>query len=77
MTILQNPKYTPQRLLNKAMELMGFETDTALANAMGMDRQAIYKVRARHIAVGPALLWRLHLLTGIDGKTLMEWGGVE
>lgn len=77
MKDLTDPKYTPQHLLNKAMELMGFTTDTALANAMGMDRQAIYKVRARHIAAGPSFLWRLHLLTGVDGKTLKEWGGME
>lgn len=77
MKDLTDPKYTPQRLLNKVMELMGIKTDYALANTIGVDRQAIYKVRAREKAIGASLLWRLHLLTGIDGKTLKEWGGIQ
>lgn len=77
MKDLHDPKYTPQRLLNKAQELMHCDTDTALAAGLGMSKHYLYKVRARKLGIGAEFLWRLHLLTGIDGKTLKEWGGME
>lgn len=77
MTLLENPKYTPNILLNRIIEMLELPSDAALARSISMTTSYVCKIRQRQIPIRETMLWRLHILTGVPAKTLMEWGGVE
>jgi hypothetical protein len=59
MTGVAKPKYTVflrHRIFATAIALAGFESDYALAKAMGVNRSTVSRVRAGELMPGPAFI---------------------
>lgn len=53
---LTDPKYTPNRLLNRAMEFLGVETDSQLSSALEFDQAIISRTRKHKSAISYGLM---------------------
>jgi hypothetical protein len=76
MNLTENPKYMPNHLLDKVMEMFELDTDKALAHRLKVHPTSISKVRRREIVLGDVMLLALHDLTGLPAKELRKWGGM-
>jgi hypothetical protein len=71
ITMVQNyqeeiPRYDPDNLLDVLRANLNLKNDAALARALEVSSPIISKIRHRHLAVGGALLIRIHEVTGLD-----------
>jgi hypothetical protein len=71
ITMVQNfqeeiPRYDPDNLLDVLRANLSLKNDAALARALEVSSPIISKIRHRHLAVGGALLIRIHEVTGLD-----------
>lgn len=74
---LNNPAYSPNRMLNQIMEMKGFNSDLQLAAAMGMHRARVCRLRARKENLSATFLLALHDLTGLPAKKLREMAVIQ
>lgn len=57
--------YNPDRLLNALIEYLQLKNDAALSRALEVAPPVISKIRHRRLAVGAALLIRMHEVSGL------------
>ena len=59
-TLINNPSYDPNRLLDAMLKTMMLKNDAALSRRLGVTQPKISKVRHRSTPVSADLLIRLH-----------------
>jgi hypothetical protein len=62
--------YEPNNLLDCVIACMGFTSDAALCNALGVWPSVISKIRHYQIPIGASLLIRMHDMTNLTIKDL-------
>jgi plasmid maintenance system antidote protein VapI len=72
---MQSPTYTPNRLLNRAMEMLGIECDATLARKLGFHPHEISHMRAKRRYIGGEMLIRIHEMTGLTITEMRELMG--
>ncbi len=63
--VTQEREYDPDRLLNALIEHLRLKNDAALARALEVAPPVISKIRHRRLAVGAALLIRMHEVSNL------------
>jgi len=61
---LDNPDYTPEKLLDTMHARLGLKNDAALARLLELPPAVVSKLRRRQASITAALLVRMHDITG-------------
>ena len=61
---LDNPEYTPGRLLDTMLDRFQFKNDAALARALELPPSVVSKLRRKQASITAAILVRMHDITG-------------
>ena len=69
---LHSTDYDPDNLLDALLDRMQLKTDAALAEALGVARPFISKIRHRKLPVGPTMLMRMHEASGLSIQALRQ-----
>jgi hypothetical protein len=75
--ILNQPWYDPNNLFDTLIARMGLRSDASLSRVLNMPASLISNMRRRRIAVGLAILVRIHEVTGLSIKELRLLTGDE
>lgn len=67
--------YDPNRMLDAVMDLLKVRTDAALSRMLDVSPPIISKIRHGRLAVGAAILVRLHEETGLPVRELRDLMG--
>ncbi len=70
VSLLQNPNYDPNNLLNVLLEKLQLKNDVALSNVLGVHPPVISKIRHRMLPVGAALLLKMHEASDVSIRNL-------
>lgn len=73
---LTSPTYTPNRLLNKAAEFFGVETDAELSRALEFHQAILTRIRKRKAPVNEFLMVRIMDRTNWPIKQVRELAGI-
>lgn len=68
--------YQPERLLNMLHEVLQVTNDAKLANELKIEPSTISKIRNRWDQVTPALLLRMHDVSGLTIENLRDLAGI-
>lgn len=74
---LDNPDYTPEKLLNAMHDRMGLKNDAALARLLQLPPAVVSKLRRRQASVTAAILIRMHDITGWSISDLRALMGLK
>jgi plasmid maintenance system antidote protein VapI len=74
---LDNPDYTPARLLDAMIERLGLKNDAAIARTLELPPAAVSKLRRRQASITAALLVRMHDITGWSISDLRALMGLK
>lgn len=67
--------YDPDNLLNKLIEKLSLKNDAALSRALEVAPPVISKIRHRRLPVGASLLIRMHEVSELPVRELMDLMG--
>lgn len=73
---LQDPAYTPNRLLDRVAEHCNARNDAALSYLLECNHGALTHIRQRHTAIGPWLMVKIMDVTGWHVQTVRELMGM-
>lgn len=76
-SLLKNPRYNPNKLLDIVTEKLGLKNDAALARELEITAPVISKTRNFALPVGPCLALRIMEATGASMKDLYRWMGMQ
>jgi len=76
MNILQNPEYTPAKLLDWMHGVLHLKNDAALSRALKVAPPVISKIRRKALPVGDSMLVKMHDLTGLPIENLRKQMGI-
>jgi hypothetical protein len=71
-SLISQPGYDPDRLLDAMLEKLHLKNDAALCRALEVAPPVISKVRHRRLPVGASLLIRLHEVSDLSVSQLRE-----
>lgn len=74
-SLMQLPTYDPNKLVDALITRMKLKNDAALSRALEVAPPVISKIRHRRLAVGAALLLRMHEVSELSAKDLRELMG--
>ena len=69
---LHSTDYDPDKMLDALLDKLKLKNDAALADALGVAPPAISKIRHRKLAIGPAMLMRMHEASGLSIQELRQ-----
>lgn len=75
-SLLKNPGYNPNALLDIVIKKLDLKNDAALSRALRVAPPVISKVRSHALVVGPNLALRIMEATDITPSDLYQWMGV-
>jgi len=75
-SLLKNPAYNPNALLDIVIKKLGLKNDAALSRMLQVAPPVISKTRSRALVVGPNLAIRIMEATDITPSDLYRWMGV-
>jgi plasmid maintenance system antidote protein VapI len=74
---LENPGYAPAVLLDAVTDHFSLKNDAALSRALGLPPPVISKLRMKAVAITPAILLRIHDVTGFSISDMRAMLGVK
>lgn len=74
---LDNPHYNPGAMIDSLIAIMKLDSDAKLARKLRVSPPVISKLRHRRMSIGPALLIRMHDVTGIEIRQLRRLAGIQ
>lgn len=69
-SLLTDPSYDPERLLNAVMEKLNLKNDAALCRVLKVEPPLISKVRNKKTPIGALLLIRMHEVSNLSIRDL-------
>lgn len=75
-TLLQNPEYNPNALLDDLLTNLCLSTDAALARKMGVAPPVISKIRHKTLPIGHSFILRAHDITLRTANDLRRLAGI-
>jgi plasmid maintenance system antidote protein VapI len=69
--------YTPNRLVNTAMEMLGVKTDAALSERLFIGANRISHLRAKKIKITPGIIVRFMDVTGLTLNQVKSLAGIK
>lgn len=76
-SLLKNPQYNPNALLDIVIKKLSLKNDAALSRLLRVAPPVISKTRSRALVVGPNLAIRIMDATDITTQDLYRWMGVR
>ena len=70
VSLLADPNYDPERLLNAVMEKLNLKNDAALCRVLEVEPPLISKVRNKKTPIGALLLIRMHEVSNLSIRDL-------
>lgn len=69
---MQSPAYTPNRLLNRVMELCGVKNDAQLAALLHASPSTINRIRSRVNFFGGGIILRMQEVAGLTAQDVID-----
>jgi plasmid maintenance system antidote protein VapI len=74
---LANPDYAPGNLLDALIARMQLKNDAALARVLLLPPPVISKIRRKQVGITPAIMVRIHDITGLSISEIRGHMGVK